>query len=303
MTIFDGYTFAEKREAALARRVAELVAPALARPRIQVAAILFAEDKGSQLYTGLKQQAAERVGITYTVHTFSMKDPVDQVLATLRQLNTDPAVTGIIIQKPWRKTWEAVMGVARDPDVEQTVFNHFPAWWAALVSQIDVTKDVDGLHPETLSAIERGTWQVEGKVLPATAKAVLSILGSVNQLKPQKYVIIGKSDILGRPLAFELKNLGFTVDVVAKKELEQRLESGQALKDADVVVAATGHHHLVKGEMLKSGVILVDVGEPRPDVDRQSVELVASFLTPVPGGVGPVTVISLLENAVELGER
>jgi methylenetetrahydrofolate dehydrogenase (NADP+) / methenyltetrahydrofolate cyclohydrolase len=291
MIVFDGYAFAGERELVLKKRVDDLAAQG---KQLSIAAILFAEDKGSQLYTNLKSQAAQRVGIGYAVHTFSMKDSLEDVVNTLKELNADPAVTGIIIQKPWRKTWETVM------ETEVAAGAQFSTWWSELVQNVDRGKDVDGLHPETLEAVRNGTWQREGKVLPATVKAVLSILDSAGLLIPQKYVVIGKSDILGLPLVYELKNRGFEVESLGRKDLHARHEDGRLLKDADVVVAATGHYHLVTGEMLKKDVILVDVGEPRPDIDQASVESVAKFLTPVPGGVGPVTVVSLLENAVEL---
>ena len=298
MIIFDGYQFVAKREQQLKERVAKLKAKGVS---IVVAAILFSEDKGSQLYTGLKQQAAERVGIEYQVHTFSITDPVADVIAKIRQLNQDAAVTGIIIQKPWRKTWQSVLTDAGQP-VESPA-QQFTEWWTSLVKNIDEQKDVDGLHPNTLRAIEQGTWQQQAKVMPATAKAVLSILESTQQLIQGNYVVLGKSDILGKPLAYELSNRGFTVELLGKKELKEKSETGEWLKEANVVISATGQSHLVKKEMLSPGAVLVDVGEPRPDIDQESVASVASFLTPVPGGVGPVTVVSLLENAVELASR
>jgi methylenetetrahydrofolate dehydrogenase (NADP+) / methenyltetrahydrofolate cyclohydrolase len=289
MTLFDGYEFAAEKERALQERVTSLRQQG---KQIAVAAILFVEDKGSQLYTGLKQQAAERIGVDYQIHSFSMKDPLEKIQATINELNADQAITGIIIQKPWRQNWETVTGQ-----------NIFAQWWHDLVSHIAIQKDVDGLHPETLEAVKQGVWYEEGKVLPATVKAVLSILESAQLLKSAKYLVIGKSDILGRPLAYELQNLGFQVELLGKKDLAQRMQSGQRITDADVIVSATGQLHLVTGDMIKPGAAVVDVGEPRPDVERESVEKVASFLTPVPGGVGPVTVISLLENAVELVEK
>lgn len=292
MILFDGYQFAQEREKLLQKRVAELSSRGIS---LTVAAILFEEDKGSQLYTGLKQQAAERVGIEYRVFTFSLKDAVEKVTETLHQLNKDPKITGIIIQKPWRKTWETAVG-----ENAQNTAGNFASWWNSLVTQIAPAKDVDGLHPETLEAVKHGSWKAEKKVLPATAKAVLSILESAQLLKQVKYLVIGKSDILGKPLFYALQNMGFSVEMIGRKELEERVLTGQQLEDADVVISATGQYQLVTGEMLKKGAAVVDVGEPRPDIERQSVEKVAHFLTPVPGGVGPVTVVSLLENAVEL---
>lgn len=292
MIIFDGYQFAQEREVALSKAVSELSAQGV---KIVIAAVLFAEDKGSQLYTGLKQQAAERVGIEYRISTFSLTDSVDQVIAELHRLNQDEQVTGIIIQKPWRKTW-ALANANEDPSAYQ-------AWWSSLVEQVSPTKDVDGLHPETLAAIQSRTWQSAHKVMPATAKAVLSILESTDQLQHGKYLIIGKSEILGKPLAYELRNRGFDVVLMGKKELDARLADQRLLKDGDVVISATGQSGLIHGDMLKLGAVVVDVGEPRPDVDRSTVDGIAAFLTPVPGGVGPVTVVSLLENALYLAKH
>jgi methylenetetrahydrofolate dehydrogenase (NADP+) / methenyltetrahydrofolate cyclohydrolase len=306
MIIFDGYAFAKEKEAALARRLAELAPQTLISEEqpLTIAAVLFTEDKGSQLYTSLKQQAAERLGMKYQVHTFSITDPIDRVLERINLLNQDSTITGIIIQKPWKKTWELAMEVSPDDEPEErTVLNNFSSWWRTVVRAIDEHKDVDGLHPSTLEAIHNNTWKAEGKVLPATVRAVLSILDVAGYLRPQKYIVLGKSDILGMPLAYELQNRGFELELLGRKELRQRQESGDALKDADVVITATGMQHLVQGEMLKKDVVLVDVGEPKPDVQRESVKDVAKFLTPVPGGVGPLTVISLLENAVELYEQ
>lgn len=301
MIIFDGYAFAQEKEAALAQRLAELAPQISAEYPLTIAAVLFTEDKGSQIYTSLKQQAAERLGMKYQVHTFSINDSIESVIERINLLNQDPTITGIIIQKPWKKTWELAMEVSPDEEPEErTVLNTFSIWWRTVVRAIDERKDVDGLHPSTLEAIHNNTWKAEGKVLPATVRAVLSILEVAGYLKSQKYIVLGKSDILGMPLAYELQNRGFDLEILGRKELRQRQESGKALKDADVVITATGMHHLVQGELLKKDVVLVDVGEPKPDVDRGSVTEVAKFLTPVPGGVGPVTVISLLENAVEL---
>jgi methylenetetrahydrofolate dehydrogenase (NADP+) / methenyltetrahydrofolate cyclohydrolase len=291
MIVFEGYRFAADRERALHVQVSNLRSEG---KKIFIAAILFAEDKGSQLYTTLKHQAADRVGMRYQVHTFSMLDPIEKVLTQLEKLNADPAVTGIIIQKPWRHTWEQI--------TEQLApKNDFSEWWGKLVSKIKLEKDVDGLHPKTIASVEKNKWQKEKKVLPATVKAVLSILEANHLLvKTHKFIIIGKSDILGKPLSYQLKNLGFGVELLGRKDLEKRIKSGKNLTDGDVVISATGQNKLIMGELLKEGVALIDVGEPKPDIDRESVETIAAFLTPVPGGVGPVTVVSLLENAVDL---
>jgi methylenetetrahydrofolate dehydrogenase (NADP+) / methenyltetrahydrofolate cyclohydrolase len=293
MIIFDGYAFAQRKEQSLLYQVQLLAEQGV---ELKLAAILFTEDAGSQLYTRLKKDAAQRVGIGYEIFSFSMTDPVEEILSTLSKLNADTSITGIIIQKPSKKRWMEVL----DAGTEE-----FVQWWHQLVEEIEPTKDVDGLHPSTLLAVEHGTWKQDRKVLPATAKAVLSILEQAKKIAEEpwtlkKYIVIGKSDILGKPLFYELKNQGFDVEMIGSKELQLRRETGQKLLDADVIISATGVSKMVTGEMVKQGVVLIDVGEPQPDADFESVSGKSAFITPVPGGVGPVTVVSLLENAVEL---
>ena len=155
-----------------------------------------------------------------------------------------------------------------------------------------------------MAAIKDGSWEQEHKVLPATCRAVLYILEQAPVPRSQaKVAIIGKSDLLGVPLFYVLQHQGYSVELLGKKELEARVVSGQGLQDAQVIVSATGVQHLIKGELIPKGAILIDVGEPKPDVDFQSVKDKASFLTPVPGGVGPLTVACLLENAVYLAKQ
>jgi methylenetetrahydrofolate dehydrogenase (NADP+) / methenyltetrahydrofolate cyclohydrolase len=311
MIIFDGNAFAQTKEQKLKEQVAEL---AKKNRHLAVAAIVFSEDEGSLLYTGLKHEAARRVGIGYSVYYFSVNDSVENILERIELLNQDQAVTGIIIQKPWRKTWLA----ARQDGTAAAILAPanpaaFQNWWLSLTQAIDPNKDVDGLHPTTLETIKQGSWQEQGRVLPATCRAVIDILRearrqllSIDQPLPENphYVILGTSDLLGQPLAAYLQAQGEPhVDLIGRTGLQGRVESGLSLLDADVVVAATGSRHLVTGSMIKPGAVVIDVGEPRPDVEAVSVATKASFLTPVPGGVGPMTVISLLENCYQLAVK
>jgi methylenetetrahydrofolate dehydrogenase (NADP+)/methenyltetrahydrofolate cyclohydrolase len=294
MILFDGYAFAAKKEHELTWRVAELRARHVF-PKI--ATIVFEEDTGSVLYTRLKKEAAERVGISYQPTSFSLLVPIREVLTAISQANLDPSVTGVMIQKPSKKKWLEIFP-EKTPE-------EFQAWWHTLASAIHPLKDVDGLHPETLVAIERGTWQQERKVMPATAKAVLAILAATDPQPPQgaRYAVIGKSDILGKPLFYELRNRGIKVELLGQKELAQLKEKGARLSDFQVIISATGHAKLITADLLSEKTFLIDVGEPLPDVDSASIQanpVKVSFLTPVPGGVGPVTIVSLLENAVQL---
>lgn len=318
MIIFDGNTFAQEREVLLKEKIEH----DFFGKKLVIAAILFKEDAGSRLYTRLKSEAAGRVGIEYRAFEFSLSDDVEKIQTKTEELNNDPNMTGIIIQKPWRDTWLK----AQDEVFHNQVSNQlnpkkferesYSAWWTKLTSRINELKDVDGLHPDTIEQIKDKTWDERGKVLPATCQAVLTILDvaferltQVNGLEKTqeqfsgKYIILGKSDLLGIPLFYELLRQGRNIEIIASQELEERMASGQKLLDASVIVSATGKKKLITGDMVSHNVVVIDVGEPSPDVDFESVSQKASFITPVPGGVGPMTVISLLENCTKLAEH
>lgn len=300
--ILDGNQLASEYFERLKPRVAELVQ----KGKVPViAAILFTEDAGSVLYTHLKSDMAKNLGMGYQIYTYSLKDEVEKPVQKILELNQDPAVTGIIVQKPWRNLWIAAHELPAEEGKAR-----FSAWWETLVSALEPTKDVDGLHPSTHEAIADGTWQEKGKVLPATCKAVITLLAAAfstenvfEHLRQHtlKTIILGKSDLLGQPLFSLLKSENCLVEMIGSSELNKRIEQGILLTDADVIVSATGRRNLVTGEMIKSGTVVIDVGEPKGDVEFSSVVNKASVITPVPGGVGPMTVVSLMENAVQLG--
>lgn len=304
MIIFDGDNLASTYEIILKQEVAILRAQGT---KLKIAAILFAEDKGSQLYTQLKSEAAARSGIDYEVFEFSLTENIEKVEQKLQELNQDPVVTGIIIQKPWRKTWAKVKGINQTKG-QKAVRLAFNAWWQFLTSRLASQKDVDGLHPSTLTTVKANTWRQQHKVLPATAKAVFTILDkafselkiSPAQQRQQQILILGRSDIVGQPVFYELKNQGFQAKMLTQDDVSQRLNSSKKLIDADIIISATGVKHLITGEMVKEGVIIIDVGEPHPDVELKSMKAKAAFITPVPGGVGPMTVVSLLKNCVTI---
>lgn len=290
----NGLRLAEAREPGLAIRVQQLKAQGLAPT---IAAVLFTEDAGSVLYTRLKREAAERLGIVYQLHSFSVATPVAEILAKIHQLNADPMVTGIIIQKPYR-------------DVSYQSKEAYQTWWSALITAIDPRKDVDGLTPYTLNLVRKNSWQANRAVLPATCKAVLVLLNYYTKLfelptdsrVQLKVAVIGRSELLGLPLAAELSNQDFQVTLLGKKELAELIEQQKFLKDFDLVITAAGQPGFLKGEWLKPKSIVVDVGEPRGDVDFASAIQVAALVTPVPGGVGPLTVSCLMENSLDLLE-
>lgn len=286
MELFDGITFAKQREQVLKERVGEIVRQG---NTLSITSIVFTEDPGSRLYTQKKLEAAQRVGIDFQPVFLSLLDSKQQIIKTIRQLTIDPSVTGVMIQKPAKQTW-----------LERVGESDFSEWWHSLVMSIEPEKDVDGLTPSTQEAIKDGTWVEKGLVLPATAQAILLVLEQAGVSKAASIAIIGRSDVVGSPTFYALNHLGYQSTLFGRADLAKRTASDQQLKEFDVVISATGVEHLVKGSMLKQEVILVDVGEPKPDIDRQSVEKIASLLSPVPGGVGPVTVVCLLENVLSL---
>jgi methylenetetrahydrofolate dehydrogenase (NADP+)/methenyltetrahydrofolate cyclohydrolase len=297
MMIFDGYVFAKEKERQTALRVANRISSQ--KKPICIASLMFQEDAGSQLYTNLKREAAQRVGIEYRVFSYSLTAPVSIVIDQLHVLNQDVTVTGIIIQKPTRSRWQ---------EITQQEKSLFTGWWRGLVTEIAQHKDVDGLHPKTLEAIQQQQWQQQGRVFPATAQAALEIIDYAlhslpKRTHPLRAIILGKSDILGQPLYFELKNQGWLVEMLGTEELRARQASGQNLTDADVIVSATGRPGIITGDLIQENAILIDIGEPKPDINLASVSSKAAFITPVPGGVGPVTIQCLLENAVRLSEQ
>lgn len=324
--VFDGEKLAKQKAIKLKQKVANYRAKGI-YPK--VAAIFFREDAASALYTSLKKETAEILGIGYQARAFSFTSKVEEIQEYIEELNHDQSVTGIIIQKPWTKKW-----LASVPGGD------FQAWWHALVSRIatqkshGVNKDVDGLAPDTLKAIEQGTWMTEGMVLPATARAVLSILKDYREHIDQNFsyltenvLIIGQSDLLGKPLYWHIHNLmqkgmiipqtfgaacqiaidqsqknqkKCEVKLVGKQGLKEIIEQKKSLKDYRVIISATGQKDLINGRLIADHSLLIDVGEPQGDIDLVSCLNKADFITPVPNGVGPMTVVSLMANALDL---
>jgi methylenetetrahydrofolate dehydrogenase (NADP+)/methenyltetrahydrofolate cyclohydrolase len=296
MIVFNGKEFALEKERALQSRLEGF--PSDSRPAI--GCIVFFEDQGGIVYSQEKKLVAERLGIEYSIVQTSMSEPLEQLQKLVLSFAKDPQITGIIIQKPWRKTWEAF-------HMEETHdFESFQVWWHALTSLIPLSKDIDGLHPDTLQRIKEGTLVKESGVLPATCRAVLSILDNVHtqtsmDLTQEPVLIIGRSELLGLPLYFELKNRGWHhLELVGQLELRQLISQPEKLTRFKTIITSTGVQNLVNSAMIAEGCILIDAGFPQGDIDFDSVLPKSAFITPVPNGVGPVTVISLLENAVEL---
>lgn len=293
MIIFDGVAAAKQLEQELQDEITHR--PPKSVP-ITIVAVLFAEDAGSQLYTRLKHEMAERLGIGYRVERFSFLDESARVVAAIDRSNRDWQVTGIIVQKPSRYAWKAATGRS---DME---YHH---WWHTIMGAVNPTKDVDGLQPQTLLAIQNGTWEAEHRLLPATCQAVLFTLEKAKQnlqlTNLGKTLILGKSDLVGLPLFYVLSQRQQQVELLGLKDFEERKEQKKYLLDAQVVVSATGREHLITPNLVREGVVAIDVGEPSPDFSPET-KAKASFATPVPGGIGPLTVAFLMQNSLRLAQ-
>lgn len=299
MQVFDGVAFATNMEAEIAQRVRVVARQGSAT---QIVSLVFREDAGSKLYTEKKHACAQRLGIPFAPEWVSLTDSVDYLVSKLYQLSQVPQTAGLMIQKPRRKTWIDTIGQQRTFVTTKEAIRAFDNWWLQLTSSIDPSKDVDGLTPTTQAAIQAGTWREQGRVLPATAQAILAILQSVPISQSDTIAVLGKSDIVGRPTYYALKHLGYQTDLLGSADFNKREQSGAGLRDFSVVISATGKQHLISSQHIAPDSLLIDVGEPYPDFDFNSVSQLAQFITPVPGGVGPVTVAQLFANLVTLLE-
>jgi methylenetetrahydrofolate dehydrogenase (NADP+) / methenyltetrahydrofolate cyclohydrolase len=265
--LMDGRALAAKVRARVAEQASGL-AP------LGLATVLVGDDPASQTYIRLKHAAAREVGIEPT--DIRLPDDVaqDEVLERIEALNADDAVDGILVQTPLPRQLDA----------------------GALQAAVDPLKDVDGLHPVNVGLLHLG----RPDLVPATPLGVMELLAEYDvRLEGARALVIGRSDIVGRPVAALLTQANATVTVCHSRTQDLARHT----LDAEVIVAAVGVAALVAPDMVKPGAAVIDVGTIRTeaglvgDVDPGVAE-VAGFLTPVPGGVGPMTIACLLENTV-----
>jgi methylenetetrahydrofolate dehydrogenase (NADP+)/methenyltetrahydrofolate cyclohydrolase len=244
--------------------------------------VIAGDDAASHVYVRNKQRACERCGILSTRIDLPPRTTLEGILEVVAELNDDSSVHGILVQSP-------------APDGVDEL---------AIASAISPNKDVDGFHPTNLGKLVQGD---AGGLLPCTPSGVLMILeNSGAGLRGAKAVVLGRSRIVGMPMALMLAQRGVDATVTIA---HSRTEDTAALcREADIVVAAIGSPHTVKTDWIKPGAFVVDVGISRADdgglagdVDPR-VRDVAGWLTPVPGGVGPMTIAMLMTNTVSAAE-
>lgn len=277
--LLDGKALARDIRAELAERVTRHRAAGRRAPGLAV--VLLGADPASAVYVRNKRKACQEVGIAARDLDFGADMTQDDLLALIDQLNADPGIDGILVQLP--------LPGGLDAD--------------RILDRVDPDKDVDGFHPVNAGRLLLGT----GGYAPCTPQGVMTLLDRAGvELSGKRAVVIGRSNIVGKPMALMLLARHATVTICHSRT--QDLAS--VVRQGDVVVAAVGRAGMVKGDWIKPGAVVVDVGMNRTaegkvvgDVDFESVSPVASAITPVPGGVGPMTIATLLSNTVLSYER
>jgi len=266
-TLMDGKALAEKVRAQVARDV-EALGP------VGIATVLVGDDPGSHLYIGMKQKAAEQAGMRAIDHRLPLETSQEAVLELLAELNADDGIDGILVQLPLPL------------EIDE----------GAVVRAVLPVKDVDGLHPFNAGALFLG----KPTLVPATPLGCMALLAEYGvPLEGRRAVVVGRSNIVGKPVAQLLLQTNATVTMCHSRT--QDLE--RHTLDADVLVVAAGSPGLVGADMVKTGAAVIDVGQNATesglvgDVDPGAAEH-AHWITPVPGGVGPMTIAMLLQNTV-----
>jgi methylenetetrahydrofolate dehydrogenase (NADP+)/methenyltetrahydrofolate cyclohydrolase len=276
--ILDGKSLAAQLRTEMKRRVDALVQRGV-RPGLAV--ILAGDDAASRVYVRNKTLAAAEIGVRSVLHEFKQDVAESVVLEKVDSLNRDPAVHGILVQLPLPKHLDA----------------------ARVLETVAPGKDVDGFHEANLGALLAG----RPGVVPCTPLGVMRLIEHAGvPLAGRRAVVIGRSNIVGKPVALLLLQKDATVTLCHSKTPE--LEA--LTREADILVAAVGRAKLVRAQMVKPGACVIDVGVNRlpdgrlaGDVDFESVRQVAGWITPVPGGVGPMTIAMLLENCIRAAAR
>ncbi len=285
--LIDGKAIAATIRAEIAEEVASLkekfdVVPGLA-------AVLVGERKDSQTYVRMKKKACAEVGITSIGVDLPGDVSQEELIAKVRELNADPAVDGILVQLPL-------------PD-------HINE--EAVLREIDITKDVDGFHP-----INIGRLSMKGRnplFVPCTPRGVIELLDRTGiEISGKKAVILGRSNIVGLPVSMLLLHRNATITICHSRTKD----IPAVVREADIVVAAIGRAEMVRGDWIKPGAAVIDVGVNAVDdatrkrgyrlvgdVNFAEAKEVAGYITPVPGGVGPMTIAMLLKNTLDGRKR
>ena len=285
MTLLDGKATSQQIKLEIKAETDALVAAGKRAPHL--AAVLVGNDGASETYVAAKIKACEEVGFKSTMHRFDASVSEDELLETIAEMNADETLDGFIVQLPLPKH------ISEDK----------------VLQAVDARKDVDGFHPQNVGRLTLGL----NTFVSATPAGIMELLARYNIETSGKHcVVLGRSNIVGTPMSLLLSrntnpgNCTVTLCHSRTKNIEE------ITRTADIVIAAIGKPEFVKGEWIKDGAVVVDVGITRVadeskksgfrlagDVHFESVAPKCSFITPVPGGVGPMTIVSLMKNTLK----
>jgi len=275
--ILDGKQLAQQIRSELAEEVIEFIQNNAVVPCL--AAVLVGEDPASEVYVRNKRKACEAVGIESQLHRMRADTSSDDLLKLIAKLNKDGEVHGILVQLPL------------PPQIDKN----------RVVLAVSPVKDVDAFHPENVGRLVQG----RPRFLPCTPQGVQQLLlRNGIEIAGRHVVILGRSEIVGRPLSIMLSQRGPSGDATVTVCHSRSRDLAAITRTADILIAAIGRPRFVTAEMVKPGATVVDVGINRTaegvagDVDFQAVAEVAGAITPVPGGVGPLTIAMLLRNTL-----
>jgi methylenetetrahydrofolate dehydrogenase (NADP+)/methenyltetrahydrofolate cyclohydrolase len=280
--IMDGKAIAQEIQTELAAETSRFTQETGVTPCL--AAVLVGADAASEVYVRNKQRACERIGLSSQLHKLPVETPQQSLLKLIAELNNDPLVHGILVQLPLPAGLDSTQ----------------------ILDSINPQKDVDAFHPENVGLISQG----RPRFLPCTPHGVQQILDRCGiELTGKHVVIVGRSEIVGKPMAMLLLNRDSTRGPQAANATVTICHSctndlAAITRTADVLIAAIGKAKFITADMVKPGAVVVDVGINRTaeglvgDVDFDNVSTVAQHITPVPGGVGPLTVSMLMHNTL-----
>lgn len=274
-SIIDGKAVSLAVKEELKARISELAGEGKRIPCLAV--IIVGDNPASRSYVRGKIKAAEFVGMDSRLIELPDNVQEEALLKEIAALNADPLVDGILVQLP------LPAHICED----------------RVIDAISVEKDVDGFHPQNVAAL----WLGRPCIVPCTPKGIIHLIRSTGvEVSGRKAVVVGRSNIVGKPVAKLLLDLNATVTIA-----HSRTRDLAALtREADILVAAVGRPRMITGDMVKPGAVVIDVGINRTedghlvgDVDFESASAVAGWITPVPGGVGPMTIAMLMQNTLE----
>lgn len=289
MQLIDGKAISAQIKKEIAEEVANIKAAGGKTPHL--AAVLVGHDGGSETYVASKVRTCEEVGFKSTLIRYEENVSEEELLKCVDQLNNDPDVDGFIVQLPLPKHIS-----------EQKV-----------IEAIDYRKDVDGFHPINVGRMSIGL----PCFVSATPAGIIELLKRYNiPTQGKNCVVLGRSNIVGKPVASLMMQKGYPGDATVTVCHSRTPNIKEICQQADIIIAALGSPEFLKGDMVKDGVVVIDVGTTRVastetksgfklkgDVDFDEVAPKASYITPVPGGVGPMTIISLMRNTLLAGKK